>query len=152
MAGLVTKRLYDSLTNEKYSLKPMQNLAIDTNAYRALSEGNQILADKFRAAATIGMPVIVLGELYDGFYNGSKTDQNLTQLDKFMNTARLQLLQVDEQTAQIFGEISTYLRNIGKPIQQDDIWIASLCKQHGFMLATNDGGFQYITGLRLLTF
>lgn len=130
----------------------MQNLAIDTNAYRALSEGNQILANAFRSAAAIGLPVIVLGELYDGFYNGSRTDQNLAQLYKFLDTPRLQVFHVDDQTARLFGEISTHLRSIGKPIQQDDMWIAALCKQHGFALATNDGGFQHIVGLQLLTF
>ena len=32
-------------------------------------------------------------------------------------------------------------------IQQNDIWIAALCKQHGFALATRDRGFNHVLGL-----
>ena len=55
-------------------------------------------------------------------------------------------------TARIFGEIATELRQKGKPIQQDDMWIAALCKQYGYALATADKGFTGITGLELLSF
>jgi hypothetical protein len=38
-------------------------LALDTNAYRALGEENQQLADETRTAEAVGLPMIVLGEL-----------------------------------------------------------------------------------------
>jgi hypothetical protein len=36
-------------------------LALDTNAYKALGEGNQQLAEEARTAEAIGLPMIVLG-------------------------------------------------------------------------------------------
>jgi predicted nucleic acid-binding protein len=41
-------------------------------------------------------------------------------------------------------------RRAGIAIQQNDIWIAALCKQHGFALATRDRGFQRVLGLEVI--
>jgi predicted nucleic acid-binding protein len=122
-------------------------LALDTNAYKALSEGESHLTEGIRRADLIGLPVIVLGELWFGFMNGSKLRQNTDVLERFLATPRVQILQLGEQTTRVFGEIATLLRQAGIAIQQNDIWIAALCKEHGFALATRDRGFQHVLGL-----
>lgn len=38
-------------------------LTLNTNAYKVLGEGNQQLAEEARTAETVGLPMIVLGEL-----------------------------------------------------------------------------------------
>jgi predicted nucleic acid-binding protein len=125
-------------------------LALDTNAYKALSEGDPRLAEDVRRAETVGLPIVVLGELWFGFMNGSKLRQNTETLERFLATPRVQILQLDEHTARMFGEIATLLRRAGIAIQQNDIWIAALCKQHGFALATRDQGFQHVLGLDVI--
>ncbi len=125
-------------------------LALDTNAYKLLSEGHPALADDLRRAETIGLPITVLGELWFGFINGSKLRHNTETLERFLATPRVQVLQLGEQTARIFGEIAALLRQRGIAIQQNDIWIAALCKQHGFALATRDQGFQHVLGLEVV--
>ncbi len=125
-------------------------LALDTNAYKLLGEGDPDLVEDMRRAERIGLPITVLGELWFGFMNGSKLRQNTETLERFLATPRVQVLQLDEQTARLFGEIATLLRQGGIAIQQNDIWIAALCKQHGFALATRDRGFQHVLGLELL--
>jgi predicted nucleic acid-binding protein len=125
-------------------------LALDTNAYRALSEGDPRLVEDMRRAETVGLPIIVVGELWFGFMNGSKLRQNTEILERFLTTPRVRILQLGEQTTRIFGEIATLLRGAGIAIQQNDIWIAALCKQHGFALATRDQGFQHVLGLEVI--
>lgn len=125
-------------------------LALDTNAYRALEEGDQRLAEDLRRAETVGLPIVVLGELWFGFMNGSKLRQNTQTLEHLLATPRVQILHVDQQTTRIFGETATLLRQAGVAIQQNDIWIAALCKQHGFALATRDKGFQHVLGLEVV--
>jgi predicted nucleic acid-binding protein len=125
-------------------------LALDTNAYRALGEGDPRLAEDMRRAETLGLPIVVLGELWFGFVNGSRLRENTETLERFLGTRRVQILQLDEQTTRIFGEIATLLRQGGIAIQQNDIWIAALCKQHGFALATRDQGFQHVLGLEVV--
>lgn len=125
-------------------------LALDTNAYRALSEGDPRLVDDVRRAEFLGLPIIVLGELRFGFLHGSKLRENTETLERFLATPRVQILQLDEPTTHRFGEIATLLRQAGVAIQQNDIWIAALCKQHGFALATRDQGFQRVLGLEVV--
>jgi tRNA(fMet)-specific endonuclease VapC len=127
-------------------------LALDTNAYRALDDGNPKLGELVKTTAQIGVPVIVLGELYYGIFLGSKQRENLSNLNRLLALPRVELLHIDEVTAKLFGEIATELRRAGRPIQQDDMWIAALCKQHGYMLATADKDFDAITGLELISF
>jgi predicted nucleic acid-binding protein len=127
-------------------------LALDTNAYKALGEGNQQLAEEARTAEAVGLPMIVLGELWFGFTNGTKLRQNAATLERFLATPRVRVLELDRQTTRIFGEIATLLRQAGIAIQQNDIWIAALCKQHGFALATRDRAFQHILGLEVIEF
>lgn len=127
-------------------------LALDTNAYRALDDGNTMLAQKISEASSIGMPVIVVGEIFHAIFHGSKSERNSEQLQKFLDSPRVEILHVTTETAKIFGEIATELRRIGKPIQQDDMWIAALCKQYGYTLATADAGFQHVVGLTTFSF
>lgn len=122
-------------------------LALDTNAYRALQEGDEGLAGEVSRADVVGMPVIVLGELRLGFLNGSRLHENNATLERFLAIPRVRVLDLGEQTTWLFGEIATLLRRGGTPIQQDDVWIAALCKEHGFSLATRDRGFRNIVGL-----
>ncbi len=125
-------------------------LALDTNAYRAFGEGDQGLAEAVRRAETIGLPVVVLGELWFGFMNGSKLHENTETLEQFLAVPRVQVLPLGEKTARIFGEIAKLLRQTGIAIQQNDIWIAALCKQHDFALATRDRGFKHVLGLDVI--
>lgn len=125
-------------------------LALDTNAYKALGEGNPDLAQELRRAEAVGLPIVVMGELWFGFMNGSKLRPNTETLERFLATPRVQILQLGEQTARVFGEIATLLRQTGIAIQQNDIWIAALCKQYGFALATADQGFRHVLGLEVV--
>ena len=130
----------------------LPKLALDTNAYRALDDGNNKLSKYVKSATKLGLPIIVLGELYYGVFLGNKQEDNLVNLNRFITLPRLDILHVTEDTARIFGEIATELRQKGKPVQQDDMWIAALCKQYGYALAAADKGFAEITGLELLSF
>lgn len=127
-------------------------LALDTNAYRALDDGNTKLGKLIKSVAQVGVPITVLGELYYGIFLGGKQDRNVSNLNRFLASPRVELLHVDELTAKLFGEIATQLRQSGRPIQQDDMWIAALCKQYGYTLATADKDFSAVTGLELVSF
>ena len=127
-------------------------LALDTNAYRALDDGDPKLSDLVRTIPEVGLPVTVLGEIYYAIFLGNRQEENLSNLSRFLALPLVELLHIDEITAKLFGEIVTELRRKGRPIQQDDMWIAALCKQYGYTLATADKGFDAITGLELVRF
>jgi tRNA(fMet)-specific endonuclease VapC len=128
-------------------------LALDTNAYRALHDGDPELAEETRQAETIGLPLIVLGELRFGFVDGgTRLAQNEARLERLLESPRVEILHPDEGTTRGFAEIAAQLKQDGRPIQQNDMWIAALCKQYDFALATRDKGLSYVRGLKVLTF
>jgi|SRR3989344_6594718 len=130
----------------------MTAVAIDTNTYRALYDGNKDVARNIRTATIIGLPIVVIGELYFGIYDGTRQVESQERLRNFILRGRVRLLHITDETAKLFGEIATELKKVGKPIQQNDIWIAALCKQYGFTLLTADKGFRRIIGLDVVDF
>jgi predicted nucleic acid-binding protein len=130
----------------------MRSIALDTNAYTALGHDNQTVANIVSNTPMLGLPLPVLGEIYYGMFNGSKTQANQEQLRRFLQSPRLQVLSIDETTAKIFGEIAAELRRTGKPIQHNDMWIAALCKQYDYPLLTADRDFERVMGLEVVGF
>jgi len=130
----------------------MKRIALDTNAYSALLKGNLGVADMARKAVDIGIPLPVLGEIHYGIFDGTKSVENVNKLQKFLSTDRVNVLDINENTALLFGEIATELKRVGKPMQQNDIWIAAVCKQYDYTLLSNDRGFSEIIGLKLMVF
>jgi predicted nucleic acid-binding protein len=42
------------------------------------------------------------------------------------------------------------LRQAGKPIPTNDLWIAALCRQHGLPLLSRDRHFDVVSGVQRL--
>jgi len=66
-------------------------------------------------------------------------------VDQFAAANRV--LRCDSTTAQHYGEIKNFLRDKGRPIPENDIWIAATAKQHNLTVASRDNHFDYIDGL-----
>jgi len=90
---------------------------------------------------------ITIGELYFGAYNSQQTAQNVTNIRNFiiLNT----LLGCDETTADYYGQIKRQLRVKGRPIPENDIWIAATALQYNLPLVSRDAHFQEVNGLLL---
>ncbi len=129
----------------------MKKIFLDTNGYSEMKKAtNPALLEMIQAADIIGINSIVLGELYAGFYYGKKTKKNIDELKEFLNSSRVYLLNVTEITAEFYGLIYKQLREIGKPIPTNDLWIAASCLEHGFPLYTIDEHFSYVKELVLV--
>ena len=96
---------------------------------------------------TIFVPSIVVGELYYGAANSTRKDENQRRVDNYV--ASIVVLNCDASTGKHYGEIKTKLRVKGKPIPENDIWIAAVALQFDLTLATRDVHFQHVDGLRI---
>ena len=97
------------------------------------------------AAGAVFVPSIVLGELYYGARKSGGATANVARVDAF--AAENTVLVCDEDTARRYGELKDGLRVSGRPIPENDIWIAALARQHGLTLATRDAHFSRVAGL-----
>jgi tRNA(fMet)-specific endonuclease VapC len=59
------------------------------------------------------------------------------------------ILKSSDTTSMLYGEIKTELKKKGKPIPENDIWIAALAKEHDLVLVTRDKHFEEIEDLKV---
>jgi tRNA(fMet)-specific endonuclease VapC len=128
----------------------MKRLLIDTNIYSLALRGDHSIAEVLQKTDSIGFSTISIGELLSGFKAGSKEKKNREELNLFLDSQRVEIFPVDEETAEFYAEIIKGLKEIGKPIPSNDIWIAACAFQHGMKLFTVDAHFKSIQGLPVI--
>jgi tRNA(fMet)-specific endonuclease VapC len=106
------------------------------------------LAENFEETAILYLPVTALGELIYGAHKSAFTTKGLAQIEDFLQLCAI--LGVGERTARHYGRLSAELALIGKPIPQNDLWIAAIAIEHNLPLATHDQHFSFVPGLTLL--
>ncbi len=121
------------------------NFLLDTVAAVARLNEDETIIKLLNTDVPVSIPVIVLGELYAGAENSSRVEANIEKIGKFASGATV--LSCDDQTARHYGRIAQQLRKKGRPIPQNDVWIAALAMQHNLTLLTRDEHFSNIGGL-----
>jgi tRNA(fMet)-specific endonuclease VapC len=128
----------------------MRRLLIDTNIYSYALRGDDGVVEVLRKAEQIGFSVISIGELLSGFKGGGREQKNREELENFLDSPRVVVYSVDEDTSEFYAEILNNLREIGRPVPTNDIWIAAVAFQNGLKLFTKDNHFKAIAGLSLV--
>ena len=124
---------------------------LDTNAYSAFKRGDQNIVEILRYADNIVISPIILGELYGGFECGNKVAENRTELQQFLSSPRVSVSPVTADTANIYSKIYSRLREKGKPIPTNDIWISAQTLELGCYICTYDKHFQEIDGVIIVS-
>jgi tRNA(fMet)-specific endonuclease VapC len=123
------------------------NFLLDTVAAIARLNKDKAIIALLTSDISVKFPIIVLGELYAGAEKSGRVQENIKKVDEFVNNR--DIVFCDQDTARIYAKISAQLRAKGRPIPQNDLWIAALAMQHGFMLVTRDKHFDEVDGILL---
>ena len=118
---------------------------LDTNVVIALFEQERSAQDGLSRVEDYYVPSIVLGELYYGAEWSGRPKENVARTDRF--AAASKVLVPDVESARQYGAIRNALRGKGKPIPDNDIWVAAIARQHDLKLVTRDAHFREIEGL-----
>lgn len=92
------------------------------------------------------LPAPVVGELRYGALNSQKAAENLAKVEGLIT--RCVVLSVTVHTAKVYAELRLALKQKGKPIPENDLWIAALCVEHQVALAALDAHFDAIDDLK----
>jgi len=122
---------------------------LDTNIVIALFQGNISVQEKLAKAEQVFVSSTVIGELYYGAYRSGRVTTNLTRLEDFV--ASNTVLVCDLVTSQFYGQIKNSLKRKGKPIPDNDIWIAAIALQYKLILVSRDQHFSEIDVLLVET-
>ena len=122
----------------------MSRLLLDTSAYAAFMAGHASVREPVMEASEIWLNTTVLGELLAGFKKGSRTMENERRLRDFLQEPRVLFAVMDRETAERYAVIRDHLRQAGRPVPVNDLWIAASAFQHGLRLLTLDAHFRRI--------
>lgn len=120
-------------------------MILDTNALSAFFEGTAAVVAKMARADRVALPVIVIGEYRLGL-RGSRLRKELEKsLDALAKTA--EVLPVLESTTAMYADIRHELKRAGRPIPENDIWIAALAREYRLSIISRDEHFDVIPGI-----
>lgn len=125
-------------------------LALDTNRYRDLTDGDPDVVAVIEAAHTIHVPLVVIAELRGGFAVGRKGRENERTLQRFLSKPGVELVLPSEATTHVYADLYRQLRRQGTPIPTHDLWIAALVVEHSFTLFSRDEHFDHLPQLHRL--
>lgn len=120
---------------------------LDTNIVIAIFAGDTDVLERLAHCNEVSLPAIVLGEPYYGARKSTHVDANIGRIDDL--AASSVLLGCDIDTSRHYGRIKNYLRAKGRPIPENDIWIAAVAQQHGLTLVSRDTHFHEVDTLSL---
>lgn len=120
-------------------------ILLDTNIVIAVFEQERSVLDRLTLTEQLFVPSIVMGELYYGAFKSTRVESNLSRLSEFERLNAI--LPCDKSTAQFYGRIKNQLRLKGRPIPENDIWIAAIAVQHDLAIATRDNHFSEVEEL-----
>jgi len=122
----------------------MNRYCLDTSAYSQFKRGNEQIVGLIDAAEWIGVPAVVIGELWTGFLGGEEGDRNELELAGFLSNPVVTELRIDHGVARIYAEILLALRGGGTPVPTNDIWVAACAARSGSTVLTFDEHFAVI--------
>ena len=122
-------------------------LVLDTSAYSHFRAGHPQVLDLLARAATVVIPVTVLGELEAAFQLGRRARENRLTLAEFLGESFVTVWPTTAAVARHYGRVFAELKRAGTPIPVHDVWIAAACLDCDGRLVTFDGDFERISGL-----
>lgn len=118
---------------------------LDTNVVIALLNGQLRIPRSVARASTACFSIISLGELFLGAFRSVRVAENLARIEELASASTV--LDCNRETARFYGAIKARLYKRGKPIPQNDIWIAALASQYGLTLISRDDHFSSVEGI-----
>lgn len=125
------------------------SVALDTNHAIHLLNDDPVVVEWLKGFTELCLPATVLGELRFGSMKSARPQANLAKVDRL--AARCTNIDVTAKTADVYARLRLQLLRKGRPIPENDVWIAATCLEHALPLATTDGHFTHVEGLRVLT-
>jgi tRNA(fMet)-specific endonuclease VapC len=124
------------------------SILLDTSIIIEFFKGDLSIKKYLADNSPVNIPFAVLGELYFGAYRSSNPEKHLKQINAFLKICNI--LAADNETANNYAAIKARLIEKGKPIPENDIWIAAVAKTHSLPLVTKDKHFKEIDDLNIV--
>lgn len=122
----------------------MNGKLIDTNVIIRYikNEGN---FDDIFEKENLYFTSVTLGELLFGAESSQRKKENARIYSDFCS--ELEEIKIDSSIAPYYAKIKSQLKKDGRPIPENDIWIAAAAMAYGLTVVTADKHFSFIAGI-----
>ena len=128
---------------------PSGERLLDTSIVVALLNNESVVQQRLASGVRVHVNAIVVGELMFGAEKSVRVVENVAKVSDFAKS--VQVFEVSEATASLYGGLKQQLRTAGKPIPDNDLWIAATAIERHLVLVTRDKHFESIPGLTVET-
>jgi tRNA(fMet)-specific endonuclease VapC len=118
---------------------------LDTNIVSALLQGDDAVLSNLDQAPEVFIPAMALGELFFGAAKSGRPSENKATIERF--AAGRAIVSCDLEVAREYGRLKQHLKEKGRPLPENDIWIAAMAKHHAMVLVTRDRHFREVADL-----
>ncbi len=123
-------------------------ISLDTNIVIRLFKNDPIVAKMLVGSSVLYLPVPVIAELIFTARNSSRSGENLKKYNEFIDACNI--LNITREIANHYSVIRLELKQKGRPIPENDLWIAAICIEQNLPLATGDAHFDNIDDLKIV--
>jgi tRNA(fMet)-specific endonuclease VapC len=109
---------------------------LDTNIIISYLKNEEKIVNLIKNLSQINISVITVGEMYYGAKNSNNSEVNFAKYRDFFSYCNI--LNISENTTHYYSDIRFRLKNIGKPIPENDIWIAANAQEYLQTIVTRD--------------
>ena len=121
----------------------MNGSLLDTNIIIGLLSNEPSIVQRLTSLSAIYLPIIAVGELYFGAYKSARSEENVAKIIRLVS--RSTVLPCTATTSRHYGQIKAGLQAKGKPIPENDIWIAAIAQQYEMTVITRDAHFNEVS-------
>jgi tRNA(fMet)-specific endonuclease VapC len=118
---------------------------LDTSVAVPILNGTLDLAPRRGRDVELFLNAIVVGELCFGAEKSERVEANLDAIARLL--AACPTILCGEATGRCYARLRHGLGQRGRPIPENDLWIAATAVEHGLVLATRDEHFTAIEDL-----
>lgn len=116
-------------------------VVLDTSIAVAVLNRQPAALARYHAEGPMALPAVAAGELLFGAANSGLQRENLERYQAFISG--LLFLPVDLDTARAYAELRLALKQAGRPVPENDLWIAATCIRYGLTQVTHDAHFSH---------
>jgi tRNA(fMet)-specific endonuclease VapC len=120
---------------------------LDTNIVIALLEGDEMVLSNLDRASEVFISAVVLEELFFGAAKSARSSENTAKMERL--AAGRAIISCDLDVAREYGQLKQRLQEKGRPLPENDIWLAAAAKCHRLVLVTRDRHFQEVEDMQI---
>lgn len=125
----------------------MNGKLVDTNVIIRVLKGHTELFSLFDEMETLYVSSITIGELMYGAALSKNKEDNSQNYMSFCQ--QMNIIVPDEEVSRHYGKIKAQLKKDGRPIPENDIWIAATAMAGNLTLITEDKDFLSVKNLQM---